>query len=367
MTPSPLPPRYLSVPRQACAILALVSAALWLAACGQSSSKNKDPATTPTVRPENGDSVPASGSASSTPGDPVASLDSERYQADLVTIAKPRPPGSAHWQTVQTLCADRLSQHGYQVERQRYGTGVNVIGTRLGSKAPEDLVILSAHYDSTDATCPGADDNATGVAGLLESARVLAQIEHERTLVAICWDEEERGLIGSQAYAKAAREAGHKVIMMYDYEMIGYSDTKPGSQKLPTGFELLYPEEIKRLKDRDTRGDFIALVFDDHDNARAAAASLERTASSLELPAVALAVPSAIKNSAMAISLRRSDHASFWLHDFPAMMLTDTANFRNHHYHCRHGVDSIDDLDHDFTLKVMKATVTSALAMLRAP
>jgi len=78
-----------------------------------------------------------------------------------------RPPGSPHWQAVQDLCADRLAEYGYQVVLDDYGTGINVIGRRLGKSAPEQTVVVAAHYDHID-ECAGADDNASGVAATLE-------------------------------------------------------------------------------------------------------------------------------------------------------------------------------------------------------
>ena len=95
---------------------------------------------------------------------------------------------------------------GYTVEREAYGTGVNVIGVLDGTSAPAEQVVISAHYDSV-ANCPGADDNGSGVAGVLEAARVLSTSQHKRTLVVACWDEEEKGLIGSSAFVARAAAA----------------------------------------------------------------------------------------------------------------------------------------------------------------
>src|SRR5690606_20146741 len=134
-------------------------------------------------------------------------VEAARYQADLEAIAMPREPESAHWQAVQDLCAERLEGLGFTVERHAYATGVNVIGVREGTSEPQRRVLVGAHYDHI-AGCAGADDNASGVAGALEAARVLAMASFPRTLVVACWDEEERGLIGSRAYAERARTNG---------------------------------------------------------------------------------------------------------------------------------------------------------------
>jgi len=93
-----------------------------------------------------------------------AQVSSDNIAADLAVIAVARPPGSSDWQAVQDLCAARFAAFGYTVERQEYGTGVNVIGTKKGGGGADGSVIVSAHYDSIE-NCAGADDNASGWRG----------------------------------------------------------------------------------------------------------------------------------------------------------------------------------------------------------
>src|SRR3954465_1905739 len=89
---------------------------------------------------------------------PVDLVDRARFEADLTTIAGTRSPRVPHWQEVQDLCADRFAALGFDVERQTYATGVNVIGVRAGTKTPNERVVVSAHYDSVP-NCAGVDDN----------------------------------------------------------------------------------------------------------------------------------------------------------------------------------------------------------------
>ena len=91
------------------------------------------------------------------------------------------------------------------------------------------------------------------------------------------------------------------------------------------------------------------------------------TASVVGLEAHGLIVPLLLKNQDVIRDLRRSDHAPFWANDYPAMMITDTSNFRNPNYHCTGGQDTVDTLDHPFAVKVIQSTVGSVLAMLRSP
>ena len=129
----------------------------------------------------------------------AACIDRERFEKDLRFIAQPREPGSDHWQAVQDLCAPRLESLGFEVERQRYGTGVNVIGRRGGASAPP--VLLGAHYDHI-ADCPGADDNATGVAVLLELARAWAALPMACPVQLVAFDLEESGCYGSLEFIR---------------------------------------------------------------------------------------------------------------------------------------------------------------------
>jgi hypothetical protein len=291
----------------------------------------------------------------------VLSVNPENYLTDLTFIAQERLPGSDHWQAVQDLCATRLGELGYTVERHEYGTGVNVIGRKPGSGDNPADVILSAHYDHI-AGCAGADDNGSGVAALFEAARILATASFENNLVLACWDEEERGLIGSLAYADRAKQNGDVILGSLVFETMAYTDDAPNSQTMPWGFDLLWPDMAQWLTDRENRGDFIAVIADE--KARAASASLEYWAAFVDLPLTVIELTDSQKNSSVFNDMRRSDHAAFWKHDYPALMLTDTANFRNPYYHCHGGPDTIDTLDLPFAHLVTAATIGAAIDLL---
>jgi Zn-dependent M28 family amino/carboxypeptidase len=291
----------------------------------------------------------------------VDCVSEERWVADMEAIAEPRPPGSRQWQTVQDLCATRFDELGFQVERQDYGSGVNVIGIKAGSGTAGPRVIVSAHYDHL-VNCPGADDDASGVAGILEAAYVLTAANLAGTLVVACWDEEERGLLGSRAYAMRARSRGETITAAFSLEMIAYRSALPGSQTLPQGFEQLFPDQAATLAANGNRGDFIAVIADDA--AHAVEQSFVSQAVRVNLPTLVVEVPSSLRSSAMLADLRRSDHASFWSADYPAIMLTDTAEFRNPHYHCEGGPDVPSDLDPVFATLVVRATVGAVASVL---
>ena len=290
----------------------------------------------------------------------VESVDSVVYQTDLNVIAAPRTPGLPHWREVQDLCADRFAALGFTVERHAYATGVNVIGVRAGTSLPEERVVVSAHYDAVP-NCVGADDNASGVAGTFEAARVLALRDHKRTLVVACWDEEERGLIGSRAYVKRAKAAGDNIVLSLVFEMIGYRSTAPNSQKTDAMLEAVFPEAGAKIKANDYRGDFLLVVNDE--TAATAVGDITAIAADVGLPTVNISLLAALKRSLDA--LRRSDHAPFWDADYPAVFVTDTADYRNPHYHCPQGMsDALADVDVEFATKNVQVIVGAADAAL---
>ncbi len=299
---------------------------------------------------------------------PAAAVDRTRYLVDLKTIAAaPRPPGSAHHAATRELCRLKFSQLGFTVEQHKYDTGVNVVGKLAGTSSAAEEVLISAHYDSVSG-CKGADDNGTGVAGTLEAARVLAaQGPFKRTLTVACWDEEEKGLKGSVEYAKKAKLRGDKIVEAFVFEMLGYRSDAANSQSFPAGFEKLAPDLAAKQKANQDRGDFILAVHDDDSagHSKAAVGHLARMADQLGLKLYSINFSEAVKKSPLALGLLRSDHAAFFMQSYPAMMITDTANFRNPYYHCGKGQDAVETLDHDFAVKVIKATVGAAEKMLK--
>lgn len=279
------------------------------------------------------------------------STQTERYIQDVAFISKmPRLSGELQHKKVQQLCVNRLHELGFQVELHDYGTGINVVGTLMGTQKPAEKIVLSAHYDTVPG-CNGADDNASGVAGVFATAKLLVSKPHHRTLVVACWDEEEKKTVGSKAYVLREKNNNSDIKISYVYEMIGYKSDAPGSQQIPGGFELLYPQQVKAIQNNQNRGDFIAFIYDD--NAADLLSGIGEIAKKNRLSVMQFEVSSKIKTSPVMADLRRSDHSAFWDADYPAVMITDTANFRNQNYHCLKGADNSDSLDVNFALKTI--------------
>jgi Zn-dependent M28 family amino/carboxypeptidase len=293
----------------------------------------------------------------------MAEVQMQRYADDVAFIAKPRFSGRDHWFAVQDLCAERFASYGFDVERHDYGTGVNVIGILAGTTHASEHVIIGAHYDSTN-DCDGADDNASGTAGVLESARVLASRTYPRTLVVACWDEEEAGILGSAAYAARSVERSEEIEIYFNYEMIGFASSEPGSQTFPPGFETYFPDQAATAEANGHRGDFVGLVADTRSSH---SARIGEFADQVALPSYVLELSDADQIDPALALLQSSDHSSFWAIDAPAVMISDGGVTRNPNYHCRDGAtDSVSTLDHDFATKVIQATTGAAATALDA-
>ncbi len=261
-----------------------------------------------------------------------------------------------------------LEGSGWEVRDQAvegpHGIGANIIARRQGMQRPERLWLLGAHYDTVIGT-PGADDNGIAVAGLLEAADKLSGFVFRDTVELCAWDMEESqsrsagSLIGSTTMARDARRRGVDIAGVLDLEMIGLCQPEPDTQKMPRGFGLLFPKQIKRMKDRGMRGDFLVGVGN-----RPAEGLLEvfaDCAARVDLPFLPLSVTGAAR---LVRDLYRSDHAPFWMRGYPAVMLTDTAYFRNGHYH--QPTDTIDTIDFDFAARVTAASILTVARLAGA-
>lgn len=291
-------------------------------------------------------------------------VDRSRYVEDVRAVTGERTPGNDHWQQVQDLCSSRLGSLGFQVERQQYGTGVNVIGRRAGTARPEERIVLTAHYDHI-AGCDGADDNATGIAALLETARVLALGSHRRSLELFCADEEETGHLGARAYVASARASGQEITMAFVYDSIGYVSREPGSQEFPGALALLFPDLWDEYEENQRRGDFIMVLADE--SARVPAQAVASYTEALGWRSGLMELSDELKMDPLLYQLRRADHESFWQADVPALLVNDTSELRYSCYHCGSCPDVVENLDHDFAIAVVRSVVGATVAQLNSP
>lgn len=231
---------------------------------------------------------------------------------------------------------------GYKVERQQYdaeGVSVaNLIVEIRGTTKPEEIVIVGAHYDSVDGT-RGADDNASGVAGMLALARRFAKAKPARTLRFVAWVNEEpphfqTTTMGSYVYARRCHERKERIVAALSLEMLGYYKDAPGSQQYPPPLSALYPDTANFIGFAGNIGSRTLV------NQCIKAFRAKST-----FPAQAAVLPELIPQTGW------SDQWSFWQFDWPALMVTDTALFRNPHYHTE------DDLPETLAYERMAAVV----------
>jgi Zn-dependent M28 family amino/carboxypeptidase len=207
-----------------------------------------------------------------------------------------------------------------------------------GSTKPEEIVIVGAHYD-TVYDCPGADDNTSGVAALLELARLLKDSHPARTLRFVAFVNEEppwfqTESMGSLVYAREAHRKHEKIVAAISLETIGMYSDRPGSQQYPEPMGLLYPD----------RGNFIGFVGNLSSRALVRNA-IQVFRQSASIPSQGSAAPEFLSGVGW------SDHWSFWQEGYPAVMVTDTAPFRNPNYH--RPTDKPDTLDYASMARVV--------------
>ncbi|MEG4007944.1 M20/M25/M40 family metallo-hydrolase [Microcoleus sp. Pol11C1] len=200
-------------------------------------------------------------------------------------------------------------------------------------------IVIGAHYDTVPGS-PGADDNATGVAVLLELARDIASGPLKYPVQLVAFDMEEYGCLGSSHHAAKYKQQQESIRLMISLEMLGYCNHNPNSQSYPAGLKYFYPNS----------GNFIALIGNlrtvpDLINLSGKIRKSGQPCEWLPVPNRGLIVP----------DTRRSDHVPFWDNGYPAIMVTDTANMRNPHYHRES--DRIETVDLDFLAGVCQGLV----------
>jgi hypothetical protein len=250
----------------------------------------------------------------------------------------------ANVQRAAAYIESELRALGYTVVSQEFTAGGrgrtyrNLEATLAGTTRRQEVVVFGAHYDTAE-DAPGADDNASGVAGVLELARMFARAPQARTVRFVFFANEEppwfpTANMGSRHYATAARARNDQIVAMLSIESIGYYDTEAGTQRYPFPLNLAYPDV----------GDFIGFVSNLKSRAllhRAIAAFRAHAT----LPTQGAAAPAWVPG------VWWSDHWAFWVEGYPAIMISDTAPYRNPFYHTPQ--DTPDKLDYDRTARVV--------------
>lgn len=288
-------------------------------------------------------------------------VDPQRLRKHITaTCETPRPAESRELEAAREYVTGCLTEAGWRVDRQAFRAqsdrdemlgGINLVAEHQNhpwSSGPRFCV--GAHLDSRPDS-PGADDNGSAVAALLEIARLLPRMWPKETALSlelVAFDLEENGMLGGAFRAKQARADGIDLKGMVSLEMLGYCDPRPKSQQLPKQLVGLYPDT----------GDFIAIIGNQNSQAL-----IERFSTGMRkvegLPVETLCVPN---NGNDLQATRLSDHSPYWDEGFAALMVTDTSFLRNPHYHTMG--DTIDTLDFDFLQRVTEGCLLATKEIL---
>jgi len=249
--------------------------------------------------------------------------------------------------------SEQFQSFGYNVEFQEYivsgKTVNNIIASKKGLKRREEIIIVGAHYD----TCfnPGADDNASAVAGLLELARFISGEQTNRSIRFIGFVNEEPPFfkseeMGSRVYARVAKRKGEDIKAVLILESIGYYSHRPNSQQYPLFFGPFYPN----------KGNFIAVVGNPSSRwlvKEVVSNFRNETQFPIESTVTFDFVP----------GIDFSDHWSFWKEGYSAVMITDTAFYRNPNYHSR--FDTYEKLDYEDTAELVRGLAKVLIELSR--
>lgn len=279
-----------------------------------------------------------------------------RRHVTALTEAGPRSVSNQHAtrHSVRYI-KSQLARYGYQPLEETVGTRqsaqhgeyafANILAEHPAAVNSTPVLELGAHYDSVEES-PGADDNASGVAAVLEIARILSSTQARRRVRFCFFALEEYGRDGSTFHVQALRERNEDIHGAIIFEMIGYATDRPDTQATPARIPFLFwPPRT---------GNFIAVVG----NFRSGGLG-NRFEQAVDVYVPALPYFSANRLGGLFKDALRSDHKPYWDSGYPAIMLTDTANFRNPNYH--RPSDIANTLNYRFLQRVTRATAATIL------
>lgn len=294
-------------------------------------------------------------------------VDESRLQTSVETLTGFGPRHSAASPEGHSHAAEwiesELRSFGYAVESSTFEipgqdpprNGLNISGIRGPLDRPVPLV--GAHYDTVVGS-PGADDNASGVAAMLECARVIASLPRPVPLLVAAFDAEENqppadGLHGSSAFVSSFNDDSSRIAGAYILEMVGFSAPK-GNQRVPKGLQLLFPRAFDMLRESEFAGESLVAITNARSRWMGRKLEAAAAAHSNGLNILPMELPGWMRTPR---NLRRSDHFPFWEAGIPAVMIGDTANFRNPNYH--KPMDTADTLDFSLMTKITRGLAAS--------
>lgn len=225
----------------------------------------------------------------------------------------------------------------------------NIIATSKGMDNSYEWVTVCAHYDAV-AGSPGADDNASGVAVMIETARALGKREGLKFIAFSLEEPQMSGagfLYGSKNFVKRVKKDDYRYKAVFNLESVGYIDNQPGSQNVPP------------FVNAPDKGDFIAIVGNKRSEHLM---DIFESEAHMTVPELKVFKHRALMSGYLLPPTRFSDHAPFWDAAYPAIMITDTAMMRNPNYHTPD--DTSDTLSLEFMQNVCLALISTVKALL---
>jgi hypothetical protein len=296
----------------------------------------------------------------------VKATDSGRIKDMLLQVAGIRDniKGLRHKEDVKALMVKTFEAHHLQTKPQPFtwsgNVSHNIIAHWPGLEGDNIRYLITAHFD-TVRDSPGADDNASGIAGLLEVMNILSAYHFRHAIDFIAFDQEEPGLVGSGHYLSAVNKPGYVIGGAFNFDMIGYYSEVAFSQQVPASIAAAFPVECRYVGADSSKGNFVLSVADSGSRVLSSVFTNSIKQYVPDLRSVALI---ANKETLDALpELAASDHASFWKAGYKALHIGDTGPARNPFYHSAQ--DDLSHINYGFIENVVKATVGAVAALAR--
>jgi hypothetical protein len=251
----------------------------------------------------------------------------------------------------------------YQLDTKRHSfsydnyEAANIIGIKYGSEE-DTTIIINGHFDTVP-NSPGADDNASGVVGVLEAARILSRFNFKHTIRFIAFDLEELGYIGDEMYVEDVLSTNENIVGVFSLDMIGYYSDEPYSQSVPYPeiLQILYPEEYNEFVQEEFKGNFLLNMANESSGELISQFDSSAVKYVPELKIVSLAVPESI-----ASLFGGMDSYPFWGAGYNALLLSDGGgSYRNPYYHT--SGDTVGTLHLSFMTNVIRSVVAATIEL----
>jgi hypothetical protein len=293
----------------------------------------------------------------------VDQVDTTRLRTELSTVVygvrHSKKPD--HINDVRAFIYDSFQKNNLQASKQDIDVsirkyrfiGQNIIGQIGGTQDEKRSFALTAHFD-TQKDSPGADDNGSGVVGMLEAMRILAKYNFKYSIKFIGFDLEETGFIGSREYVAGGIRQDERIEGVINFDMIGYYSDKPESQAVPPGFDQLFPEACSTIAADNYRANF---VINTSNEKSVGLSTVFSNSAKKYVPALKVISLTAVHNGRDTPQLAASDHVVFWVNDYQALHIGDGGETRNVNLDTKR--DVLGPINYTFISNIVKTSIAT--------